>query len=98
MAKRKKHEFTLTKDVYGSAEIGELVGRGKGRIDQLAREFNLGQKALAGRLVHREFSRKDVEFLLNWFADNGQPRTDKAKKLRETKFKGRDRFRKEGDT
>ena len=94
MAKPDKHDFVLDKAVYGSAEIGEMVGRNKSRIDQLAREFNLGTKKLAGRLVYREFAKKDVRWLLNWFATNGQPRSQEGKDLRDTKFHGKDRFRK----
>lgn len=95
MSKPKRHDFVLTKSTYCSSEIGEMVGRQKSRIDQLAREFGLGTKKLAGRLVFREFTKQEVNFLLDWFAKNGQPRTDKAKKLRETKFKGKDRFRRD---
>jgi hypothetical protein len=88
------HDFVLNKAAYGSAEIGEMVGRNKSRIDQLAREFNLGEKKLAGRLVYREFPKKDVRWLMNWFATNGQPRSQEGKNLRDMKFKGKDRFRK----
>jgi len=94
MGKPRKHGFNLTNDFYASYEIGEMVGRNKSRIDQLARQFNLGTKRLAGRMPVREFAKKEVEWLLNWFAQNGQPRSEKAKDLRDTKFKGKDRFRK----
>lgn len=89
-----KHNFVLDKDVYGSQDVADLVCREKSRINQLAKEFNVGTKRLAGRMVYWEFSRDDVEWMLDWFATNGQPRSEAAKHIRESKFAGKDRFRK----
>jgi hypothetical protein len=94
MAKEKSHKFKLTSSTYSSDEIAKLVGRTKGRINQLAKEFDLGTKNFAGNLVYYQFSKTEVEWLLDWFSQNGQPRSDKGRRIRDDKFKGKDRYQK----
>jgi len=89
-----KHNFVLDQETYGSADIAEMVCREKSRINQLAAKHGVGTKKTGGRMVFYEFTRADVEWMLNWFSQNGQPRSDEAKSVRDERFSGKDRFHK----
>jgi hypothetical protein len=95
MAGQKKHNFNLEDRDYTSVELCELVGRNKSRINQLAREFKLGRKDVQGRMVICKFPKKDVEWLMNWLAENGHPISEQGRRIQEEKFNGKGRFKKD---
>lgn len=92
----KKHAFHIEDRDYCSAELAEMVGRDKSRINQLAREFpQWARREAFGRMVMWKFSRAGVESLLNWFADNGHPLSEESKAIQAERFNGKGRYSKE---
>jgi hypothetical protein len=92
MSTTQKHGFSLEDRDYTAVELSELIGRHKSRINQLAREFNLGRLEPQGHMVFRKIPREDVDWLLNWLIDNGISRSRRAKSVQESQFGGRSRF------
>ena len=89
-----KHGFRLEDRDYTAVELSEMIGRHKSRINQLAREFNLGRLESQGHMVFRKIPREDVDWLLNWLSENGVSRSRKSKAVQKRQFGGRSRFNK----
>jgi|TARA_R110000824_G_scaffold86938_2_gene214684 hypothetical protein len=88
-----KHAFHLEDRDYGSAELAEMVGRDKSRINQLAREFpQWGRRVTHGKMVFWMFSKAGANKMLNWFAENGHPLNKQSKRIQKKMFNGKGRY------
>ena len=94
MATKSKHNFELEDRDYSSVELAEMIGRNKSRINQLARQHHLGHKEVHGKTVFWKFGKKDVDWLLNWLAENGHPLNAESRRIQAEMFNGLGRFQK----